>query len=88
MYKKTCSYKLNVLKDASGKILTEDIEIKARWKQYCPNLYASQEDDHTDESSHNDDVISEPEILRSEVEQAMKKLKSGKSPGADNIPYS
>ena len=78
--------KLNVLKDASGKILTEDTEIKARWKQYCQNLYASQEDDHTDESSHNDDVTSEPEILRSEVEQAMKKLKSGKSPGADNIP--
>ena len=41
-YKKPAP-KLNVLKDANGNILTEDEDIKNRWKEYCEKLYAAKE---------------------------------------------
>ena len=81
--------RLNVLKDENGNILTEDIEIKSRWKQYCEKLYASQEDEAEEADltniEDNNIVDNEPDILISEVIHAMKKLKNGKSPGVDNI---
>ncbi|XP_072019722.1 uncharacterized protein [Amphiura filiformis] len=78
--------RLNVLKDENGTILTEVEEIKSRWKQYCEKLYASQEDNAEEEDGvESEDTDSEPEILLSEVNQAMKRLKNGKSPGIDNI---
>ena len=77
--------RLNVLKDENGTILTEVEEIKSRWKQYCEKLYASQEDKAEEEDGvESEDTDSEPEILMSEVNQAMKRLKNGKSPGIDN----
>ena len=36
--------RLAIIKDESGKVLTESDEIKNRWKKYCENLYASQEE--------------------------------------------
>ncbi|XP_072022451.1 uncharacterized protein [Amphiura filiformis] len=76
----------NVLKDENGTILTEVEEIKSRWKQYCEKLYASQEDNAEEEDGvESEDTDSEPEILLSEVNQAMKRFKNGKSPGIDNI---
>ena len=39
------STKLNVVKDKDGNVLTEEDEIKTRWKEYCEELYASKDDD-------------------------------------------
>ena len=80
------THRLNVLKDENGNILTEEEEIKARWKQYCENLYASKEENTSEDndltSEHN---VDDPDILMCEVEQAIKRLRNGKSPGIDNI---
>ena len=80
------THRLNVLKDEDGNILTEEEEIKARWKQYCENLCASKEENTSEDndltSEHN---VDEPDILMCEMEQAIKRLRNGKSPGIDNI---
>ena len=36
--------RLAIIKDKSGKVLPESDQIKNRWKNYCENLYASQEE--------------------------------------------
>ncbi len=40
---KQAAPKLNVMKDENGKILNEDEDIKAIWKEHCGKLYASKE---------------------------------------------
>ena len=63
-------------------------KILQRWTEYCSELYNYElnGDDSVLEvqESKNDD--SENLILKSEVEEAIKMLKKGKSPGVDNIP--
>ena len=78
--------RLAIIKDEFGKVLTESDEIKNCRKNYCENLYASQEETkHTPEKLPpcGDD---EPDILLSEVQKAIKKLKNQKAPGIDDIP--
>ena len=42
--------RLAIIKDDTGKVLTESSDIKNRWKDYCEGLYASQEtNDLTDD---------------------------------------
>ena len=77
--------RLNVLKDGDGTILTEEKDIKDRWQQYCERLYASQEEVTDQENDHQLEYEEDPDILLSEVEQAIKRMRSGKSPGFDNI---
>ena len=54
--------KLNVLKDKDGNILTEEDEIKTRWKEYCEQLYASREDG-TQEDREQHDFEDDPDIF-------------------------
>jgi hypothetical protein len=77
------------LKDEKGNILTEVEDIKARWKEYCEKLFASKEADEVntdDEGDDEDGHMFEPDILLSEVKEAMNHLRKGKAPGIDNIP--
>ena len=60
-----------------------------RWTQYCIELYNHKVDVETsnlDVPSNNSDEDDNNTILREEVEEAVKALKRGKSPGIDNIP--
>ena len=60
----------------------------SRWKDYCeePYNYPIQKDLQVlDEAARVDDKREEEDILVSEVEWAIRELKRGKSPGADNI---
>ena len=61
-----------------------------RWKEYCDELYSYKAE--VGQNVLNEDVATmgqkedkESEILRSEVEIAVRSLKRNKSPGADNI---
>ena len=78
--------RLAVIKDEDGKILTESEEIKDRWKRYCEELYASQETDGVPDNTDKDSCEDEPDILLSEVTNAIQHLKNNKSPGPDEIP--
>ena len=60
-----------------------------RWTQYCIELYNHKVEVETsilDVPSNNSDEDDNNTILREEVEEAVKALKRGKSPGIDNIP--
>ena len=64
-----------IFKDESGKVLTESDEIKNRWKNYCENLYASQEETKDTPEELLPCGDDEPNILLSEVQEAIKNLK-------------
>jgi hypothetical protein len=80
--------RLNVIKGADGKLLTESDDIKRRWKEYAEGLF---------KETGNDPDFSQCETAMNEAEQlppptveqiraAMKRVKLDKSVGCDNIP--
>ena len=79
--------RVNTIEDKSGKTLTEEREILARWTEYCEDLYNydTQGDPAVLNEPHSTNQDNPP-ILRAEVEAAVKSLKKGKSAGIDNIP--
>ena len=81
--KKTTN-QLSIVKANDGTILTEGNDIKARWHEYCEKLYARKEP--ADVTTELKEYDNEPDIMLSEIEKAMNKMKSGKSPGFDEIP--
>ena len=81
--------RLNVIRNAEGKMLQSKDEIKQRWTQYCSSLYK----DHGggDQMVKELEEITPPnnenpqDILYTEVERAIRSLKCNKSPGPDGI---
>ena len=80
--KNTICFQNQTLKDSNGETLTEMEQILSRWHEYGSSLFDSM--DIRDENLEVQNF--EPPPLRSEVENAVKKLKDGKAPGLDNIP--
>ena len=79
-----------VIEDKEGKTLTESEEVLKRWTEYCESLYNHplQPDKSILQGklpSDQADAVCPP-IMRREVEEAIKTLQDGKSPGVDNIP--
>ena len=70
------------IKDANGEMLYNTEDICRRWKEYCAGLFSrpglTQQDMQKGEE--------EPEVLESEIRAAIKKLKTGKAVGMDEIP--
>ena len=60
-------------------------DILERWNEYGRELFQSEAQEQKPHSNGNSSNV-EPEPLFSEVETAVKQLKSGKAPGLDNIP--
>src|SRR6218665_2960106 len=91
MVKEICSNacaKTAAIKDKDGKLLESRTDIKNRWKEYFEKLYNEtnpvdktilQEMPPCNKQEHMED------ILREEVESAVRSLKKRKSPGEDNI---
>ena len=84
----TFNPKLSAIKDQSGTVLEDGKKIKARWKQHFEKLYNEQNDTDPEilkelpaTNSH------EPldNVMKEEVEAAIRALKKKKSPGEDNI---
>ncbi|GFS03472.1 endonuclease-reverse transcriptase [Elysia marginata] len=71
----------NCIKSKDGKLLFDKKEDLGRWTEYIGCLF---EDDRVE----NPPMVSNldgPPIIASEVQYALKKMKSGKPPGLDNI---
>ena len=85
---KTQQHKTTVIEDSKGELLTEETEVLNRWTEYCQELYNYQLQPDTSllENAPRDRTAEPLPILKEEVEQAVKSLKGGKSPGPDNIP--
>ena len=75
--------RLAVIKDESGKTLTESSEVLDRWKRYCEGMYKRSDIDTFPATSVEYDENLAP--LKSEIEWAINSLKDGKTPGCDNI---
>ena len=72
--------------------MTEDKAIHKRWTEYCTKLYSYKLQTDASILKNEDDVenreTGESPILKEEVEKAVRTLKDGKPPGADNIQQS
>ena len=70
------------LKSKEGDIIKDKLKILERWEEYIKDLYGDNERNEHYRIRTNTEG---PQILKSEVEYAMKKTKKGKAPGPDNI---
>ena len=74
------------VKNKAGKILTEQEEVKTRWKENYQELY-NEQNPVSEEAARSLPIIvtdgTEPSLLNEEVESAIKKLSDGKAPGFD-----
>ena len=77
--------RVGVIKDEQGNNLTEERDIKNRWKEYVENLYM-RNNQIKDNFTKSIPLENEPNILEEEVRLALKELANNKSPGVDNIP--
>ena len=69
------------IKSKDGKILFETETILARWTEYVEELFYESRPDNPFQIG-----LRGPEIIKSEVENCLKQMASGKAPGIDNIP--
>ena len=77
----------SVIQDKKGECLTEEKDILNRWTEYCSELYNyNTRGDPEFATAHKSNDTERKGILRSEVEEAVKMLKKGKSAGVDNKP--
>ena len=86
---KTQQNKSSVIEDNSGSLLTENAAVLKRWTQYCNELYNHPIRPDTKILQDDPTPKREPSpipIMKEEVEEAIRRLQEGKSPGADNIP--
>ena len=76
-----------VIQDKNGECLTEERDILKRWTEYCTELYNHHTNgDPAFAQAYESTDTESGDILREEVEEAVKMLKKGKSAGVDNIP--
>ena len=79
--------KVKLVQSEQGAPLTDDTEIKDRWRQYCENLYKAELDDNNSYSClPRMGGTMEPTPSREEVEKAIKALKDGTAAGPDKLP--
>ena len=85
---KTQQHRSTVIEDSKGELLTEDTAVLNRWTEYCQELYNFQLQSDTGllGAEPTDRTLESLPVLREEVEQAVRSLKGGKSPGPYNIP--
>ena len=73
------------MKDQEGSVLTDENQIRERWKVYFEALL-NEENPRTVTGDGTPNQGMTTEVTRTEVEKALRKMKNGKSPGPDEIP--
>jgi len=73
------------IKDENGVTLSTKSEVIKRWPQYCEKLMASDIDNTNAINQRKLWDESEPPLIRSEIEMAIKRLRNHKVAGSDDI---
>ena len=71
---------VNVIKDQTGDMLTDEVKINERWREYFSNLLNVE--------NAREQLVEGPvhEISREEVKNAIERMKKGKAPGCSGLP--
>jgi hypothetical protein len=79
-FKKGYQPRINIIKDENGNLLADPQNVLNRWKHFFNQVLNV----HGVHDIRQMDIVPEPSLV--EVEIAIRKLKSYKSPGTDQIP--
>jgi hypothetical protein len=77
------------IKDATERLLTKDEDIKNRWREYFDKLFNEDSRSSSIELDISSDDLNRQFVRRiqeSEVKDALKRMKGGKTMGLDGIP--
>ena len=85
-FKKGYQPRCNIVKDEEGDLVADSHSIVARWRKYFSQLFSVHADKVVGQAEIHTAEPLVPEPSASEVELAIDKIKSYKSPGIDQIP--
>ena len=72
------------VKLSTGRVVSEEKDIKKRWQQYTENIYRRY---HNINDIFNENLYEdEPDVLEIEVKEAIRHVFNRKAPGCDGIP--
>ena len=78
------SARCGAMKLSTGMVVTEEKEVKEIWQQYTEELY--RRDPNATDSFNEDIYEDEPEVMETEVKEALIHISNRKSAGCDVIP--
>ncbi|KAK3552292.1 hypothetical protein QTP86_009432 [Hemibagrus guttatus] len=77
---------VRVIKDRDGRVLTSEESVQRRWKEYLEELMNEENEREKREEGVNSVEQKVDKIRKDEVRKALKRMKSGKAVGPDDIP--
>ncbi|KAK3529720.1 hypothetical protein QTP86_000824 [Hemibagrus guttatus] len=77
---------VRVIKDRDGRVLTSEENIQRRWKEYFEELMNEENEREKRVEGVNSVEQKVDKIRKDEVRKALKRMKSGKAVGPDDIP--
>ncbi|KAK3513652.1 hypothetical protein QTP70_028811, partial [Hemibagrus guttatus] len=77
---------VRVIKDRDGRVLTSEERVQRRWKEYFEELMNEENEREKREEGVNSVEQKVDKIRKDEVRKALKRMKSGKAVGPDDIP--
>ncbi|KAK3543979.1 hypothetical protein QTP70_032740, partial [Hemibagrus guttatus] len=77
---------VRVIKDRDGKVLTSEESVQRRWKKYFEELMNEENEREKRVEGVNSVEQKVDKIRKDEVRKALKRMKSGKAVGPDDIP--
>ncbi|KAK3511381.1 hypothetical protein QTP70_005306 [Hemibagrus guttatus] len=77
---------VRLIKDRVGRVLTSEESVQRRWKEYFEELMNEENEREKRVEGVNSVEQKEDKIRKDEVRKALKRMKSGKAVGPDDIP--
>ncbi|KAK3543285.1 hypothetical protein QTP70_014057, partial [Hemibagrus guttatus] len=77
---------VRVIKDRDGRVLTSEESVQRRWKEYFEELMNEENEREKKVEGVNSVEQEVDKIRKDEVRKALKRMKSGKAVGPDDIP--
>ncbi|KAK3553786.1 hypothetical protein QTP70_011156 [Hemibagrus guttatus] len=77
---------VRVIKDRDGRVLTSEESVQRRWKEYFEELMNEENEREKRVEGVNSVEQKVDKIRKNEVRKALKRMKSGKAVGPDDIP--